>query len=177
MIASFGDELLKMWFLIVSSLSNKGFCGRKETPASLLITIEPSSGTKIPAIVFNKVDFPVPFFPIKAAFSPSWIPNVTSVNKGYPKEPGDIRGTIYKDVYGQIRLNTINGIYGEIENTDILNLKQTIEVLEKYHAYNAANLDGGSSSELVINNQIINTPVAGGRYGLRDMSTFWVVKE
>ena len=34
-----------------------------------------------------------------------------------------------------------------------------------------------SSSELVINNKIINTPVAGGRYGLRDMSTFWVVKE
>ena len=52
-------------------------------------------------------------------------------NKGYPKEPGDIRGTIYKDVYGQIRLNTINGIYGEIENTDILNLKQTIEVAYK----------------------------------------------
>ncbi len=56
---------------------------------------------------------------------------ITSVNKGYPKEPGDIRGTIYKDVYGQIRLNTINGIYGEIENTDILNLKQTIEVAYK----------------------------------------------
>lgn len=56
---------------------------------------------------------------------------ITSVNKGYPKEPGDIRGTIYKDVYGQIRLNTINGIYGEIENTNILNLKQTIEVAYK----------------------------------------------
>ena len=50
------------------------------------------------------------------------------------------------------------------------------DVMENYGAYNAANLDGGSSSELVINGNIINTPVAGGSNGLRDMSTFWVVK-
>ena len=50
------------------------------------------------------------------------------------------------------------------------------DIMENYGAYNAANLDGGSSSELVINNEIINTPVAAGKYGLRDMSTFWVVK-
>ena len=50
------------------------------------------------------------------------------------------------------------------------------DVMEKYGAYNAANLDGGSSTELVINHQIVNTPVAGGINGLRDMSTFWVVK-
>jgi len=56
---------------------------------------------------------------------------ITSINKGYPKEPGDIRGTIYKEVYGQIRKNTINGIYGVIENTDILNQKQTIKAAYK----------------------------------------------
>ena len=50
------------------------------------------------------------------------------------------------------------------------------EIMENYGAVNAANLDGGSSSELVINNKIINTPVAGGKNGLRDMSTFWIVK-
>ena len=49
------------------------------------------------------------------------------------------------------------------------------DIMENYGAYNAANLDGGSSSELVINQQIVNTPVAGGTNGLRDMSTFWVV--
>lgn len=49
------------------------------------------------------------------------------------------------------------------------------DIMENYGAYNAANLDGGSSSELVINQQIVNTPVAGGANGLRDMSTFWVV--
>ena len=50
------------------------------------------------------------------------------------------------------------------------------DIMENYGAYNAANLDGGSSSALIINQQIINTPVAGGTNGLRDMSTFWVVK-
>lgn len=50
------------------------------------------------------------------------------------------------------------------------------EVMENYGAVNAANLDGGSSSELVIKNKIINTPVAAGKNGLRTMSTFWIVK-
>ena len=56
---------------------------------------------------------------------------ITSINKGLPKEPGDIRGTIYKDVYGQIRKNTINGIYGSIENTDVLNQKKVIKAAYK----------------------------------------------
>lgn len=50
------------------------------------------------------------------------------------------------------------------------------EVMENYGAINAANLDGGSSSELVINHKIVNTPVAAGPNGLRTMSTFWIVK-
>lgn len=53
---------------------------------------------------------------------------ITSINKGYPKEPGDMRGTIYKEVYGQIRRNTINGIYGVLEDKMLINQKQTIKV-------------------------------------------------
>ncbi len=56
---------------------------------------------------------------------------ITSINRGYPKEPGDIRGTIYKEVYGQIRKNTINGIYGVLENIDLLSKKQTIKAAYK----------------------------------------------
>ena len=56
---------------------------------------------------------------------------ITSINRGYPQEPGDIRGTIYKEVHGQIRKNTINGIYGVLENTEMLNQKQTIKVAYK----------------------------------------------
>lgn len=48
-------------------------------------------------------------------------------------------------------------------------LKQIIEILEKYHAYNAANLDGGTSTTLIVENKFYNNQRAdmmaqGGRY-------------
>lgn len=48
-------------------------------------------------------------------------------------------------------------------------LKDMIEVLQRYGAYNAANLDGGQSSSLVIENKLYNTPppaakAQNGRY-------------
>lgn len=59
-------------------------------------------------------------------------------------------------------------------------LVEVIDVLEKYGAYNAANLDGGTSAQLVIENKLINTPltvygkkVEGGR---RVVSGFGLIK-
>lgn len=48
-------------------------------------------------------------------------------------------------------------------------LQDVVDVLQKYGAYNAANLDGGQSASLVIKNQLYNNPAAaakkqGGRY-------------
>ena len=47
---------------------------------------------------------------------------------------------------------------------------EVIETLQKYKAYNAANLDGGSSAQLAINGNLINNPkniygqaIVGGR--------------
>ena len=74
---------------------------------------------------------------------------------------------------GIVLMLVINGRLATSLGADMVDLT---DIMERYGAYNAANLDGGSSSELVINGEIINTPVAGGKYGLRDMSTFWVVK-
>lgn len=37
-------------------------------------------------------------------------------------------------------------------------MNEMVEILLRYHAYNAANLDGGNSSALVINNKIVNHP-------------------
>lgn len=68
-------------------------------------------------------------------------------------------------------------INGRIPTSIGADMGDLTEIMENYGAYNAANLDGGSSTELVIKNKIVNTPVAGGKDGLRDMSTFWVVKE
>lgn len=52
---------------------------------------------------------------------------------------------------------------------DGASLKDVVEVLEKYGAYNAANLDGGQSTSLIINNKLVNSPnhlakKQGGRY-------------
>lgn len=58
--------------------------------------------------------------------------------------------------------------------TDMLDLTK---IMERYGAYNAANLDGGSSTELWIDGKIINNPVASGKDGLRNMPTFWIVKQ
>ena len=48
-------------------------------------------------------------------------------------------------------------------------LKEMVETLERYGAYNAANLDGGQSSSLIINGSLYNVPppaarAQGGRY-------------
>lgn len=74
---------------------------------------------------------------------------------------------------GIVLFVVINGRLASSIGADMIDL---CDIMENYGAYNAANLDGGSSSELVVNQQIINTPVAGGNNGLRDMPTFWVVK-
>ena len=74
---------------------------------------------------------------------------------------------------GIVLFLVINGRIASSIGADMVDL---CDIMENYGAYNAANLDGGSSSELVINNEIVNTPVASGTNGLRDMSTFWIVK-
>ena len=49
-------------------------------------------------------------------------------------------------------------------------MKEVIDTLKLYGAYNAANLDGGTSAQMVVNNKLINNPrnvfgqsVSGGR--------------
>lgn len=51
------------------------------------------------------------------------------------------------------------------------------EIMQRYKAYNAANMDGGSSSALIVKNQIYNKPVAKGKNGLRAIPNAWIVVE
>jgi exopolysaccharide biosynthesis protein len=67
-------------------------------------------------------------------------------------------------------------IDGRIPSSIGADMNDLCDIMENYGAVNAANLDGGASSELTINNKIINRPVAGGKDGLRWQPTFWVVK-
>ena len=51
-----------------------------------------------------------------------------------------------------------------------------IEIMERYGAYNAANLDGGTSSVLVVNNTIVNDPIdSSGAHKTRPISTGFIV--
>ena len=51
-----------------------------------------------------------------------------------------------------------------------------ISILERYGAYNAANLDGGGSSTLVIENELINKPRGYAYTGERYLPNAWIVK-
>ena len=51
-----------------------------------------------------------------------------------------------------------------------------IDVLQDYGAYNAANLDGGTSSVLVVNNTIVNDPIdSSGAHKTRPIATGFIV--
>ena len=59
-----------------------------------------------------------------------------------------------------------------ISGADMVDLT---EILLNYGAYNAANLDGGTSSGLVINNELINKPVNGsGQNSTRAIPNAWI---
>lgn len=52
------------------------------------------------------------------------------------------------------------------------------EIMQNYGAYNAANLDGGTSCGLVVNGQLINDPVNGnGKHKTRMIATGFIVKK
>ena len=51
-----------------------------------------------------------------------------------------------------------------------------LEILKRYGAYNALNLDGGSSTTLVINNELINTPCEDHKLGQDYIRSAWILK-
>lgn len=75
---------------------------------------------------------------------------------------------------GIVLLLVIDGRRADSIGADMVDLT---EIMVRYGAYNAANLDGGSSSSLIVNKQVYNHPVAGGEEGLRNLPTAWIVTE
>ena len=54
----------------------------------------------------------------------------------------------------------------------------SIKVLKRYGAYNAANLDGGTSSVLVVNNTIVNDPIdSSGAHKTRPIATGFILEK
>lgn len=57
-------------------------------------------------------------------------------------------------------------------------MKDLTEIMLNYGAYNAANLDGGTSSAMVVNNKLINDPIdSAGKHKTRPIATGFIVKE
>lgn len=55
-------------------------------------------------------------------------------------------------------------------------IKDLIEIMKNYGAYNATNLDGGTSSAMTLNHEIINDPVdASGNHRTRHISTAFIL--
>ena len=54
-------------------------------------------------------------------------------------------------------------------------MNDIIDILLRYKAYNAANLDGGASSTMSIEGKLWNKASAGGEYGGRTVSNAWIV--
>lgn len=73
-------------------------------------------------------------------------------NGGYGTHP---RSAIAQRQDGIVLFLVIDGRSLKSKGADMNDL---VDILLRYHAYNAANLDGGNSSALVINNEIINHP-------------------
>ena len=91
-------------------------------------------------------------------------------NGGWGKAP---RTAIGQRKDGIVLLLVINGRTATSIGADMIDL---CDIMENFGAFNAANLDGGASSELLVNNELVNFPTAGGDLnGLRRMPTFWVV--
>ena len=53
---------------------------------------------------------------------------------------------------------------------------ELIEILTRYKAYNAANLDGGASTSLAVEGKLYNKPCGVGGTGERNLPTAWIVK-
>lgn len=51
-----------------------------------------------------------------------------------------------------------------------------IKILQRYNVYNAANMDGGSSTTMVINNKLINDPCEPQKDGQDFIRTAWMLK-
>lgn len=88
---------------------------------------------------------------------------------------GDPWGQAPRVAIGQTKDGVIMFLVVDGENyINGASLQDMVDVLQKYGAYNAANLDGGQSASLVINNKLFNNPPpAAKRQGGRYVVTGW----
>lgn len=93
-------------------------------------------------------------------------------NGGWGTAP---RSAIAQRKDGVVLLLVINGRTATCPGATMNDL---IQILQRYGAYNACNLDGGTSSALVVNNTIVNDPIdSTGNRRTRPVSTGFILKK
>lgn len=83
----------------------------------------------------------------------------------------DPRTAIGQTADGTVLLLVIDGRQPGLEGG---NMKTVMDIMWEYGAVNAANLDGGSSATMVLNDEIINKPCS--LYGPRYLPDGWLIK-
>lgn len=100
------------------------------------------------------------------------VPSFIKGNGGYGIHP---RTAIGQRRDGIVLFLVIDGRRVDSLGSDMGDLT---DIMQKYGAYNAANLDGGNSSVLVINNKIINRPINWSNLEeTRPIATAFIVKK
>lgn len=126
---------------------------------------------------------------VKITSSPDWS-EVTEAIGGGPYLVKN--GNLFVDAKQQ-KINSISGLNprtavgytkdnvafiitadGRQESSSGLTLYELAKIMKKYGCYNAMNLDGGSSTQMVIKNKVVNSPIVkGGAY----VSNGLIIKE
>ena len=96
------------------------------------------------------------------------VPAFVKGNGGWGISP---RSAIAQRKDGIVLLLVIDGRRADSIGADL------VDVTEVLMRYGAANLDGGSSTSLIVNKEVYSHPVAGGAEGLRNIPTAWIVVE
>lgn len=112
--------------------------------------------------VYNGVDFG-PFLIVNGKSAE------VSGNGGWGVHPRTVIGQ-RKD--GIVVMLTIDGRSASSIGVD---LNVAIDIMERYDVYNAANMDGGASTTLVIEGQVKNNPVGWSSTRERQVPTAWMV--
>ena len=97
------------------------------------------------------------------------VPSTFKGDGGYGNRP---RTAIGQRQDGIVLFVTVDGKTGLNGTT----MKELTKIFVRYKAYNAANLDGGGSSTLVINGKLINDPTGWKQSSARHVANAWIVK-
>ena len=97
------------------------------------------------------------------------VPSKFKGDGGYGNRP---RTAIGQRQDGIVLFVTVDGKTGLNGTT----MKELTKIFVRYKAYNAANLDGGGSTTLVVNGKLMNDPTGWKQSGVRHVANAWIVK-